>query len=55
MHDNYNVSASQGEASIISFDKISPSENQAYFTLDPGSILVWDAVLVYFSVIGLCT
>lgn len=37
MRDNYNVSAIQGEASVISFDKISPSENQAYFILDPGS------------------
>ena len=52
MHDNYNVSAIRGEASVISFDKISPSENWAYFTLDPGSILVWDAVLIYLSIFG---
>ena len=52
MHDNYNVSAIQGEASVISLDKISPSENRAYFTLDPGSILVWDAVLIYLSIFG---
>ena len=28
------------------------SENRAYFTLDPGSILVWDAVLIYLSIFG---
>ena len=56
MHDSYNVRAIQGEASVISLDKISPSENQAYFTLDPGSVLVWDAVLTYLSIFGfLCT
>lgn len=53
MHGSYNVSAIQGEANIISFDKISPSEDQVYFTLDPGSIFVWDAVLILFPVIGL--
>lgn len=51
MHDSYNVSAIVGEASIIPFDRISPSENQVYFTLE--SILVWDVVLLHFSVIGL--
>lgn len=39
MHANYSASAIRGEASIISFDEISPSKNQAYFTLDPGSML----------------
>lgn len=53
MHDSHKFRPILGEAYRISFDKISPSESQTYFTLDLWSILVWDAVLWNFSLIGL--